>query len=506
MVAPRICDVHERQDANDILTQLSRLDPLCLAGALVISGLFFLLTLPRRSSIPMVNEKSLFQIRSSHAQKRFLQDARNLIKAELSRWRAPIFRVHSDNGIKTMLAPECANEIRAHPALSFGRAITLEFHSDIHGFEPFNQLASSNDTFQDAIRMKLTQNLGSVTKPFSDETSIVLKKHWSNDGNWHEVALKPTILKIVAQLSSKVFLGDKICRNPDWLQITVDYTVDTFLAAEDLRLWPRFIRPVVANFLPSCRKIRRELKEATEIITPGLEAARKANQPPKRYNDAMQWMEECAKGQPYSPAEAQTAFSIVAIHTTSDMLTQVVLYLCTLPEVIQPLREEIVALIQEGGWKKTALYKLKLMDSVLKESQRMKRVNINKNFYPLSTSTRRLALEDIKLSGGTLIPKGSSLLVSSHKRWDPDTPGHETSAQLVSPSPEHLGFGYGKHACPGRSFAANEVKIALCPILLNYNFKLPDGCTQTVRKRGISLSADPSAKLVIRQRQEEIAL
>jgi hypothetical protein len=124
---------------------------------------------------------------------------------------------------------------------------------------------------------------------------------------------------------------------------------------------------------------------------------------------------------------------------------------------------------------------------------------------------RRLALEDIKLSDGTLIPKGSSLLVSSHKMWDPDvypnpetfdpyrflrlrdTPGHETSAQLVSPSPEHLGFGYGKHACPGRFFAANEVKIALCHILLKYDFKLPDGYTQTVRRRGISLSADPSA-------------
>ncbi|GFF24895.1 aldehyde reductase 1 [Aspergillus lentulus] len=198
------------------------------------------------------------------------------------------------------------------------------------------------------------------------------------------------------------------------------------------------------------------------------------------------------------------------------MLTQVLLGLCAHAEVIQPLREKIVTVIQEEGWKKPALYKLKLMDSVLKESQRMKPVNI--------TSMRRLALKDIKLSDGTLIPKGSSLLVSSHKMWDPDvypnpetfdpyrfmrlreTPGHETSAQLVSPSPEHLGFGYGKHACPGRFYAANEVKIALCHILLKYDFKLPDGYTPTVRTRGISVSADPSAKLVIRRRQDEIAL
>jgi hypothetical protein len=42
---------------------------------------------------------------------------------------------------------------------------------------------------------------------------------------------------MVAQLSSKVFLRDKICRNPDWLRISVDYTVETFLAAEVLQLW-----------------------------------------------------------------------------------------------------------------------------------------------------------------------------------------------------------------------------------------------------------------------------
>jgi cytochrome P450 len=34
-----------------------------------------------------------------------------------------------------------------------------------------------------------------------------------------------------------------------------------------------------------------------------------------------------------------------------------------------------------------------------------------------------------------------------------------------------LGFGYGKHACPGRFFALNEVKIFVAHILLNYEIK-----------------------------------
>ncbi|GIC91095.1 uncharacterized protein Aud_007536 [Aspergillus udagawae] len=90
------------------------------------------------------------EIRSLQFQKGFLQDAHNLIRSVLARTKSlegPVFHIQSDNGIKTVLTPEYANEIRAHDASRFGRAFTLEFHSDIHGFEPFNQLASSDEIF-----------------------------------------------------------------------------------------------------------------------------------------------------------------------------------------------------------------------------------------------------------------------------------------------------------------------------------------------------------------------
>ena len=190
----------------------------------------------------------------------------------------------------------------------------------------------------------------------------------------------------MAQLSSRVFLGDKICRNPDWLRITVDYTVDSFLAAEDLRLWPKLIRPLVANFLPRCQTIRKELDEAKRIITPILEerraakeAAIRAGKKPEHYVDAMEWMEECAKGRPYDAAMAQLSMSLAAIHTTSDLLTQVLLDICGRDDLIQELRQEVVTVVEEEGWKKPTLYKLKLMDSVVKESQRLKPIAIGES-------------------------------------------------------------------------------------------------------------------------------
>lgn len=48
------------------------------------------------------------------------------------------------------------------------------------------------------------------------------------------------------------------------------------------------------------------------------------------------------------------------------------MYDCIEHDLIQPLRDEVVqAYTEDGGWKKTTLYKLKLMDSVMKESQRL---------------------------------------------------------------------------------------------------------------------------------------
>jgi cytochrome P450 len=198
--------------------------------------------------------------------------------------------------------------------------------------------------------------------------------------------LKETILDIVARMSSRVFLGSELCRNPAWLRITVDYTVNAFFAAADIRLWPKPLRSIVHWFLPSCQKLRAQLQEARRIITPVIEkrrAERKAlmidgKSHTERSSDAIAWMEEVAKGRHYDPAVAQLSFSLAAIHTTTDMLTQVIFDLCGKEDLMQSMREEIIAVIGTDGWKKSSLYKLKLMDSVLKESQRLKPVGIGK--------------------------------------------------------------------------------------------------------------------------------
>jgi len=185
------------------------------------------------------------------------------------------------------------------------------------------------------------------------------------------------------------------------------------------------------------------------------------------------------------------------------------------PEYIQPLREEVIEVLGKQGWKKTSLYNLKLMDSVLKECLRIRPIN--------DTSLQRISLNDVKLSDGTYLPRNTISAVASTAHWDPSIysdpetfdgarflkmrseAGKENVAQFVSTSPNYLGFGHGQHACPGRFFASNEIKIILCHILLKYDWRLvKDAPPPKVHVHGWMLVSDSTTHLEIRRRKEEI--
>ncbi|EAU81537.2 cytochrome P450 [Coprinopsis cinerea okayama7 len=57
---------------------------------------------------------------------------------------------------------------------------------------------------------------------------------------------------------------------------------------------------------------------------------------------------------------------------------------------------------------------------------------------------------------------------------------------MVALSPSFLHFGAGRHACPGRFFAVNEVKAILAYILMTYDMKLPGKSTTPPAARWIA--------------------
>ncbi|GKZ64894.1 hypothetical protein AnigIFM63309_000436 [Aspergillus niger] len=491
-------------------------NPLSLGTSIILLSLVLIVLLQwgdtpaSQNRLPLINAKRRFEIVDLLAKKRFITNAQELLKAGLEKVRrsqfgatprvidhikASVFNIVTENGVMMVLDPKYADEIRNSKTLSLRKTLIEDMHVNVPGFEQQMQALENDEIFQTTLKTKLTRNL-----------------------EWHEIPLSRSMLKIIAQLSSRVFLGDKICHNPKWLRVSVDYSIDLFQATFELRIYPRFLRPLASRFQPSCRRLRADIREARSIIEPVIEERRKAKaiakqegRDPERHEDTIEWLEEVANGRQYNPVSAQLLLSSAAVHTSSDMLTQVLYDLDGRQELIEALRDEIRSVFK-NGWERSSLAKLRLMDSVLKESQRLKPIS--------SVSMRRMAEAPVTLSDGTIIPKDCKIIVPCLRQWDekyypdPETfipdrflklrnePGYEHTAAFANSSPNHLGFGLGRHACPGRFFAANEIKLALCHILMKYEFRVVGKKPEKV-VFGTMLAADPNGVIAVRRRKGE---
>lgn len=131
----------------------------------------------------------------------------------------------------------------------------------------------------------------------------------------------------------------------------------------------------------------------------------------------------------------------------------------------------------------------------------------------------RMAEKPVTLSEGVRIPKGALTIVSIERMQDTtlfpepsvfkgdrflklrEQPGQENSWQFVTTSPEHLAFGHGKHSCPGRFFAGNEVKVIMVCLLMNYEWKAVEGGAKADLVFGAESEADPTAGVMVRRRE-----
>ncbi|KAJ3547320.1 hypothetical protein NM208_g1575 [Fusarium decemcellulare] len=474
--------------------------------------------LGRQDDLPEVNPRKPFEFTNRRRILEFIQNSKTILGEGRRRFKNQPYKLMSEWGSLVVLPPACADELRSDPRMDFSTPVEDDSHAYIPGFEPLQTDPHVNQV----VTKYLTKALNKITTPLSEEASKAIQDVLTDNTVWHDVSPYAALLQIVARLSTRVFLGEAMCSDPEWIKASTEYTSMAFGLGDRLRSIPRSLRWISSWFLPSCYELRRTLAQCRKVLAPHI-AQRKllAAEAERRgekiiFDDSIEWFEKEYGSEPHDPAIKQVTLSVVAIHTTTDLLLQTMSDIALHPELFEPLREEMIRVLTKEGLKKTSLQSLKLMDSVLKESQRLK--------PSLLGSFRRQATENIKLTNGYTISQGTRIVIDSSHMWssayydDPETydgyrflkkretPGEDKNTQLVSTSAAHMGFGHGVHACPGRFFAANEVKIALCHLLLKYDWRLPMGHLPQPMTHGMTYLTDPATKMVFRRRKEELNL
>lgn len=178
-----------------------------------------------------------------------------------------------------------------------------------------------------------------------------------------------------------MFVGPEICRTEKWLTASIDFTKNIFMTITLLRPIPSFLHPIIGPMLPSSRSLDTQLRYVQdELLGPEIvkRRQRQASGDPdyEKPDDFLQWMIDLAQndkeGDPGNIAHRLLGLtSMAVVHTSAMSITHGLYDLITMPQWLEPLRQEIQEAMPD--WKSSSyssLVSLRRLDSFLKESQR----------------------------------------------------------------------------------------------------------------------------------------
>ncbi|KAL0935965.1 ent-kaurene oxidase [Colletotrichum truncatum] len=426
-----------------------------------------------------------------------------------------------------VVAPKFMNELKKLPddVLSFNKAIEEFMHAK------YTKVETDIDLLPHTVKSSLTPALVRLNPVIADEVVEALRIELPHSSDWTEVKIMDKLLRIVAMASGRVFIGPELCREEEYLDFAINYTVDLMTAIRrisDLKPWTRrFLAPR----LPEVKKVHERIEAADKFLRPVVAARREAAKDPEHQKpyDMLQWIMDAqtkyGDKEDKELARYQLGISFAAIHTTTVTTTNAFYTLAAMPELVPMLREDIQQALAEsnGVFTSLAMQNMKKLDSFLKETMR---------FYALgTTSFQRKVLKTFTLSNGQVIPAGSIIelpmigmnnddeFFPDHDKFDPlrfyklrqakteqETGTKQAEvvahAQFVSVGgPTSLTFGFGRHACPGRFFAVNEIKMIMATTLANYDIKMVEGSEERYKnlEYGATAQPDPSKKILMRK-------
>ncbi|EUC27053.1 hypothetical protein COCCADRAFT_10237 [Bipolaris zeicola 26-R-13] len=421
----------------------------------------------------------------------FIISAKKLYKEGYSKFRDSVFTLINESGKENFVIPPCfLPELRKLPENVLNLPLAT---SDVLEAK-YTKFPIENHAAAFSVRAKLTPALQRLNAAILQDVNDAIETYLPPCNDWTEVNVNEKLIRIISKVSGGVFVGRELARDLEYLDLSCFYAVELTNAVASLKKLPPWLKPFLASRTPEIIALRAREKQTIRVLRPIVKGrmVAKANDPNwQEPDDVLQWLINESNGTDSVETLATVLLALIfgATHTTTITLTSILYTLAVTPEYVEPLRQEICNVLAEEGGTLTfrGLQKLKKLDSYMKEVLR---------FYgPFVTSFTRRTLKGITLSNGQYIPAGVMIEVPTvavyqdellypssgtfdgfraYKTCSTGNAADIARNQFATSNEENLTFGYGRHACPGRFYAANEIKMILARLILDYDIKMPN--------------------------------
>ena len=230
-----------------------------------------------------------------------------------------------------------------------------------------------------ALRTGIHQNMDYITALLSARIDEFFTRNLPREaGSTFSVNLMSFFVPAVAYVVGAVLLGPELTDDPEWSRRVVEFAVDRYASADDVRKWPPLLAPIVSPLIPSVKRMRDHTAYTHEKMRPlyedlkargllGSEERRKL----RKSRFGFEWLWSGAPDDVTLKDFSETVMRdhIASIHTSAKTIAVAFIDLLTHPELLAELREEAREVESKGGISNPDhLFKL---DCFLKESQRL---------------------------------------------------------------------------------------------------------------------------------------
>ncbi|CAB4412303.1 unnamed protein product [Rhizophagus irregularis] len=307
------------------------------------------------------------------------------------------------------------------------------------------------------------------------------------------------VTKIISDPIANIIIGEEESQHEEVLNSFANFIIDSMIFLTippfldiiypGLQEYVNRIQIRLGLYNPAVKHRKPLLKHIENQVCKRLQEKEKYGDSWKRPDDHLQdLMEEHDPNNISCPYLLDRIYLIIfaSIHTTAIAITNVILSLASRPEYMQELYEEQLKVHKEtnvnGIIPFEALSDMKKLDSFIRETLRLS-VNV--------AGIDHLVKKDYTFSNGLQIPKNciTSIYIDDVYRDEPKSfePFRHLDINIASKVTKNfLTFGNGKHTCPGRQLAVNNIKFFMHNVILKYNFRTVSSKIEESRGTGFT--------------------